>query len=254
MYRDCSPCRQLQRCLQQLRLSDLQPRQQPYILRVFQEGKNTDAELWGIKLINKYLLLPAWGSISWAKRNDTTSNKQDKGVLDRKLCGWSHAGEVVAVFFLSKSYLQKQFKKYIGISPWDYLLQLRMTEGKRLLRTSDFSVHEIAWRVGFNDVSYFVQVFRNLEKITPLQYRILWTSNQLPFSNWTSKESYGNSAERMRYQQGIDNTGFHVSVLQVRGRCCQCVCNWMIREPNTIRHDFSPEVQAIKDKRVFAPI
>lgn len=157
-------------------------------------------------------------------------------------------------FFLSKSYLQKQFKKYIGISPWDYLLQLRMTEGKRLLRTSDFSVHEIAWRVGFNDVSYFVQVFRNLEKITPLQYRILWTSNQLPFSNWTSKESYGNSAERMRYQQGIDNTGFHVSVLQVRGRCCQCVCNWMIREPNTIRHDFSPEVQAIKDKRVFAPI
>lgn len=86
-------------------------------------------------------------------------------------------------FFLSKSYLQKQFKKYIGISPWDYLLQLRMTEGKRLLRTSDFSVHEIAWRVGFNDVSYFVQVFRNLEKITPLQYRILWTSDQLPFSN-----------------------------------------------------------------------
>ena len=80
-------------------------------------------------------------------------------------------------FFISEAYLQKQFKKYVGESPLEFLTQERIAESKKLLRTTNLSVHEIAYQVGFNDPSYFVQVFKHREDITPLKYKKLWTSS-----------------------------------------------------------------------------
>lgn len=80
-------------------------------------------------------------------------------------------------YFLSPSYLQKQFKKYVGLSPLEYLTRVRIAESKKLLRTTSLSIHEIAERVGFSDPSYFVQVFHKRENMTPLKYKKLWFSD-----------------------------------------------------------------------------
>lgn len=77
-------------------------------------------------------------------------------------------------FFISRAYLQKQFKKYIKVSPNVYLNQIRITNAKRLLRTTSDSISDIAYNTGFNDTSYFIRVFQNSEKVTPLTYRKLW--------------------------------------------------------------------------------
>lgn len=77
-------------------------------------------------------------------------------------------------YFYSKSYLQKQFKKYIGISPLEYLTQTRITEAKKLLRATNISITKISEQVGFHDSGYFIQVFRNEENVTPLKYRKQW--------------------------------------------------------------------------------
>lgn len=77
-------------------------------------------------------------------------------------------------FFISKSYLLRQFQRYIGCTPLEYLMQTRIIEAKKLLRTTNLSVKYISEKTGFNDVSYFVRVFRKRENITPLQYRKLW--------------------------------------------------------------------------------
>lgn len=77
-------------------------------------------------------------------------------------------------FFISKSYLLRQFQKYIGCTPLEYLIQTRMAEAKKLLRSTTLSVSEIGEAVGFSDPSYFVRVFRNREAITPLKYRKIW--------------------------------------------------------------------------------
>lgn len=71
-------------------------------------------------------------------------------------------------------YLQKQFKRYIGQSPNEYLIYLRMTNAKRLMRTTHLSIGEIASEVGIDNHNYFTRRFKSEEGLTPQEYRKLW--------------------------------------------------------------------------------
>lgn len=82
--------------------------------------------------------------------------------------------DLAARFAVSKFHLQKQFKHYVGYSPSEYLLQVRLTRAKELLRTSDQPVAQIAADVGIQNTSYFINLFHKAEGITPAQYRTNW--------------------------------------------------------------------------------
>ncbi len=82
-------------------------------------------------------------------------------------------------FFLSKSYLQRQFKRYVGLSPAEFLAQLRVSQAKLLLRTTNSPVAVIGREIGLPDPSYFIHTFRKAEGITPLEYRKLWGYSML---------------------------------------------------------------------------
>lgn len=77
-------------------------------------------------------------------------------------------------YFLSKSYLQRQFKKYTGLSPTEYLARLRISHAKQLLRTTTYSVQQIAVMVGIPDASYFVYTFKQMVGMTPALFRKMW--------------------------------------------------------------------------------
>ena len=74
----------------------------------------------------------------------------------------------------SRTYFLKQYRKYMGTTPNEYLNSVRMEKAKTLLLTTDYPVREIAEEVGIPDVSYFIRVFRNTESSTPLEYRKLF--------------------------------------------------------------------------------
>ncbi|MBY0146983.1 response regulator [Neobacillus niacini] len=78
---------------------------------------------------------------------------------------------IAAKFYMNPVYLGQLFKKTYGIYFKDYLLQIRITEAKRLLRQSENRIYEIAECVGFNNTDYFVTIFGKLENITPSEYR-----------------------------------------------------------------------------------
>ena len=77
-------------------------------------------------------------------------------------------------FNLNPFYLQKQFKRYIGQSPTEYLIYLRMTKAKELMRTTNKSISEIANLVGFENLGYFTRRFKQQEGTTPHEYCKLW--------------------------------------------------------------------------------
>lgn len=77
-------------------------------------------------------------------------------------------------FNINPHYMQKQFKRYIGQSPTEYLIYLRMMKAKELMRTTDKSIAEIAYDVGIGNVGYFTRLFKKLESQTPQQYRKMW--------------------------------------------------------------------------------
>ena len=63
------------------------------------------------------------------------------------------------------------FKKENGISAMEYVNRHRITVAKRLLSETNQSVSCIAHNCGFEDASYFVKVFKNIQTITPANYR-----------------------------------------------------------------------------------
>lgn len=77
-------------------------------------------------------------------------------------------------FAVSKYHLQREFKRYIGLSPNQFVASLRIARAKRLLQHSDLSVAEIALGTGFDNVSHFINLFKKQENATPLAYRKSW--------------------------------------------------------------------------------
>ena len=80
-----------------------------------------------------------------------------------------------ARYNISKYHLQRSFQRYFGQSPGEYLTRLRLTRAKELLRATDLPVSEVAYRVGMENTSYFISVFRSREGATPQQYRRRWS-------------------------------------------------------------------------------
>lgn len=74
---------------------------------------------------------------------------------------------------MNKFHLSHTFSKEFGISPINYVLQLRIQESRELLATTDFSLSQIARMCGFSSSSYFSQRFRAVEGISPVEFRRL---------------------------------------------------------------------------------
>lgn len=77
-------------------------------------------------------------------------------------------------FYINKFYLTRVFKEQFGQSVTNYLMQLRITQAKRMLRFSDRSIESIAQECGLNDANYFSRLFKKIEGVPPGEYRRQW--------------------------------------------------------------------------------
>ena len=76
-------------------------------------------------------------------------------------------------FDISVRSLNRHFKKATGKTPMQYLQQVRIDNAKELLKTSNLSISEVAFSVGYPDSSYFSALFRKTISLSPKQYRLL---------------------------------------------------------------------------------
>lgn len=72
---------------------------------------------------------------------------------------------------INKYYLSHRFKEDIGMSPIEYLIQIRINEAKALLETTDFTIAVISESCGFSSQSLFSQTFKRHTNQTPSNYR-----------------------------------------------------------------------------------
>ena len=79
--------------------------------------------------------------------------------------------EVAEYLRLSESYLSRLFKKEMGISFSQYILNLKIDKAKNLLRFSEYSIGEITYYLGFSNESHFIQTFQKRVGETPNRYR-----------------------------------------------------------------------------------
>lgn len=74
---------------------------------------------------------------------------------------------------LNYSYFSHMFKEYTGQNFVDYLKMVRVESSKHLLKDTDYRILEISEMVGYKNPKQFARVFREVEGISPKEYREL---------------------------------------------------------------------------------
>lgn len=72
---------------------------------------------------------------------------------------------------INRSYLSTIFKKQLNISPQRYLLNFRMKMAEELIRTTQYTICDIASQVGYNDSLVFSKIFKKTYGLSPANYR-----------------------------------------------------------------------------------
>lgn len=65
----------------------------------------------------------------------------------------------------------RRFRQALGLTPNQYLQDLRIENGRDLLKTTDLGVQDIAEQVGYKDTAYFSRVFKSRVGLTPTEYK-----------------------------------------------------------------------------------
>ncbi|MDY7221489.1 helix-turn-helix domain-containing protein [Halalkalibacterium halodurans] len=79
--------------------------------------------------------------------------------------------EVANHLFLNPSYFSRLFKKEVGETFVEYVTKAKMNRAKELLEQTVEPVGKICERLGYDNQSYFIKVFKSYEGITPIEYR-----------------------------------------------------------------------------------
>ena len=78
---------------------------------------------------------------------------------------------VAAEAGMSAFHFLRVFSSVVGITPHQYLLRARLRRAARLLAGSDQPVTDIAYDVGFGDLSNFVRTFHRAAGVSPRRFR-----------------------------------------------------------------------------------
>ncbi|KAB7667599.1 AraC family transcriptional regulator [Bacillus sp. B1-b2] len=106
-----------------------------------------------------------------------TSVKLPESILNATLFAQNHYQEAVGpdemadAAGLSRYHFTRMFKKSMGITPIQYLTNLRLVKAAELLYQTNQAIEEIAVEVGFANANYFTKVFRKVTGMTPGQFR-----------------------------------------------------------------------------------
>ncbi len=100
--------------------------------------------------------------------------QQIKEYLDQNYSLKITLQDLAEKFYINKYYLTRIFKQQFGVSPIDYLLHVRVTHAKTLLRFTDFSIEKVGIECGISDTNYFTRIFKKIEGYPPGEYRKRW--------------------------------------------------------------------------------
>jgi AraC family transcriptional regulator len=79
--------------------------------------------------------------------------------------------DIASVATMSAFHFARSFKTVTGLPPHGFVLKRRVELAKALLKSTTLPIVEVAYRVGYENVSHFTQVFRKQSGMTPGAFR-----------------------------------------------------------------------------------
>ena len=71
---------------------------------------------------------------------------------------------------ITPEYFRKIFKYFLGVSPLNYVNDLKIKRAKELIKSGLYTISEVCFLSGFIDVSHFSRVFKKTTGVSPSQY------------------------------------------------------------------------------------
>jgi AraC-like DNA-binding protein len=79
--------------------------------------------------------------------------------------------ELAELTNMSNGHFYRFFKQMTRNTPIDYINSNRVNQAASLLTDTDNTISRIAFEVGFDNISYFIKMFKKYQKCTPREYR-----------------------------------------------------------------------------------
>lgn len=91
--------------------------------------------------------------------------------IREQACAGINVEDVLSAVPLSRRVLESRFRKYLGRTPHEEIVRLKVERVKLLLAETDLNMAEIARRSGFHHVEYLSTAFKKTVGISPREYR-----------------------------------------------------------------------------------
>jgi AraC family transcriptional regulator len=98
----------------------------------------------------------------WLKKADA---------IVRESCSPVSLSEMAAFLQVSASHLAREFKKANGVTFGEYVRQIRIQQASEMLLHTNADILTVALHYGFADQSHFTRAFKEVMRLTPLQFR-----------------------------------------------------------------------------------
>jgi len=136
--------------------------------------------LFSMNNIDEYLALENWcrERIVYIIKNisELQKKKINRVIIDAKQFIHENFSNEITLEEVSKSvcvsphYFSRLFKEETSENFIEYLTRVRIQKAKELMKTSNLSIKEICFKIGYADPNYFSHIFKKTEKLTPSEY------------------------------------------------------------------------------------
>lgn len=103
--------------------------------------------------------------------NDNLMKSVDKYINDNISESDFNVDTLSEAVGISRSQLHRKLKEIVGVSPSDYIRNIKLQKACELLRDTDVDVAQVAYSLGFNAQSHFSTLFKKYTGLTPSEYR-----------------------------------------------------------------------------------
>jgi len=140
-------------------------------------GRTDSGDMIQIHLYEILLLLKRAGSLSkvdlekWASKQIIWNISDIIHFIEDNFDSSFSLDELANRCALNSSYFSRSFKEYAGVPLFEYINRLRINRASLLLKSSDMTILDIAFSVGYNNVSFFNRYFKKLKMMSPGEYR-----------------------------------------------------------------------------------
>ncbi|MDR1860873.1 MAG: AraC family transcriptional regulator [Bacteroidales bacterium] len=104
--------------------------------------------------------------------------EQTRFVMHERVNEMVNIAQIARDYNIGYSYFRKMFKKHTGVAPHQYFLDIKLARARELLQSTEKSVKEISFELGFQSLYYFSRLFKEKTGAAPRDFRGKW-SNKL---------------------------------------------------------------------------